>query len=182
MSVIIIDGIRIDDETGEILEGVTSDKAQYAAFQLNQAKEQIKAWEQVAATWSAAVLRHQPTKTETYEADVETAISATIVQPTNNVVNMDELREWLWETEITADDLKALLRAVSPGNWRSPFKLDLLPEHLREVVEDMTNERTGEPYVLINKKRKIAPQVTREEVDLVPALEASVAAIKGEKA
>lgn len=182
MSVIIIDGIRIDDETGEILEGVTSDKAQYAAFQLAQAQEQVKLWEQNAAVWKAAVIRHQPTKSEDYQASVDEVLTATVVQPENRVLDMDAYREWLAETELAREDLEALVVAVSPGNWRTPFKLESLPPLLRESLEDFVHVRTGEPFVKVTKKRKNAPKVTREEVDLVPALEASVAALKGEKA
>ena len=161
MSILLIDGIRIDDETGEILDTV-SDKAQFAAFQLNQAKTQLKLWEANAAIWQAAVLRHQPTKTETYESDVRTAISATVVHRTDHVVNMDEFRDWLEQTEVTRDDLAALMAAVTPGNWRSPFNTKALPDHLKEVVEEMTYDRTGEPYVLISEKRRNAPRIEQE--------------------
>lgn len=182
MSVIIIDGIRLDDETGEILEGVTSDKAQHAAFALAEAQEQVKLWEQNAAIWKAAVIRHQPTKSQEYQSQVNETLTATVVQQENRVLDMDAYREWLTETELAREDLEALVIAVAPGNWRSPFKLDALPPLLRESLEDMVQVRTGEPFVKVTKKRKPAPKVTREEPDLLPVLEASVEAVKGKQA
>lgn len=160
---ILIDNYILDAETGEIIDAPKgTDKARLAAFRLTECKEQIAEWEKDAAIWAAAVKRHQPTKSAEYTDAVDTTIRTTISEQTNQVVDVVAFKQWVLTTELTRDDLQAIVLASTAGNWRTPWKTDALPEPIRDAMADVTHERIGEAFVKVSRSKKAAPKATVE--------------------
>ena len=175
---ILIEGVLVDDETGEIFGAVPGgDKLRWATFAMTDAAEQIKLYEQAKAVYSAVIKRYQPTKVAEYSGQRDTTLTATIIEPRNHVQDIDAIKAWVADTEVTRDDLVQLVLSAKPGNWRGVWDVKALPDHLKEVVEDMTYERTGEPYVRTSVKRKAPPKITAPDT-LLADLEASVEALQ----
>jgi len=175
---ILIENVLVDDETGEIFGAVPGgDKLRWATFAMTDCAEQIKLYEQAKAVYSAVIKRYQPTKVAEYTGQRDTTLTATVIEPRNHVQDIDAIKAWVTDTEVTRDDLIQLVLSAKAGNWRGVWDVKALPEHLREVVEDMTYERTGEPYVRTSVKRKAPPKIEAPDT-LLADLEASVEALK----
>jgi hypothetical protein len=169
VSEIIIDGILIDDETGEILGEVPGrDKAAYAVREGFGADLQLKEWNTNRAIRGANIIRHQSVKSEKYGD-----LRASIRQQNNTVLDVAGFKEWVAETELSRDDLLALVMSSTAGNWRTPWKIDQLPEHLQDAMKDMQSIRSGAPFVVIEMDRKQAPKVTTPDT-LLDDLERSL--------
>lgn len=169
---------EIDPETGDILADIPRDyKAQMAAYALAEADQQIDEWKKYRAIAAAALKVNQETKIAEY-GDIKVSIR----QQTNRVQDVTAIKQWVLETELTRQDLLEMVIATQAGNYRAAWKVDVLPEAIRDAINDATHERSGEPFVVVEKLRKQAPRIVMPEPDLLPALEASVEAMKGIKA
>lgn len=153
MNPVYIDGVLVDTDSGEILEG-PADKLAYAVAQYIDSKEQIKAHEQQAAIWQQSILRYQPEKSVTYGSK-----RISIRQNKRRDQDIDAIREFIRDAELTRDD--ALNMALSAKG----FDTATLTEHLRDAVEGMTNETLTRPFVVVDTVRKPAPAVVPAEVE-----------------
>lgn len=151
MAEILIDGVRVDDETGEILGDVTgSDRAAYAARQLADCKAQIKAYEQAAAIWQQALFKYQGDKTATYGD-----LRASIRQSRRTEQDVAGMREFIAGVEWTRDELKGFAIAAKG------FDLGLLDENSVEALSRFQRETMTRPFVVIETVRKPAPRLER---------------------
>jgi len=184
MSRILIDDYILDDETGEIVSAPAgTDRARLAAFRLAECDEQLDEWKKDRAIWAAALKRHQPVKKAEYSDAVDTTVTATISEQTNRVQDVTAFKQLVLETELSRDDLLALVLASTPGNWRAAWKTDLLPDDLAAALADMTHERTGEPFVRVTRSKKRAAKAVLEPDpdELVKQMEETIAALRAEK-
>lgn len=173
----LLDGVEIDGETGDIFGEVPGgDKLRWATFGLADVTEQMKLLEQIKAFYAAVIKRYQPTKSAEYTGAREGTLVATIMEQRNIVQDVNAIKHWIADTELTREDLLQLVLSSTAGNWRAAWDLKSLPEHLRDVVEDHSYERTGEPFVRTSIKRKAPPKLERKDT-LLADLEASVEAL-----
>lgn len=167
MSQLILEGVLVDEDTGEILGDMPGfDRAAWAATRLQEYKAQIKAYEQAAAIAEQVLLRYQGTKTADYGN-----LRASVRQNARNTQDVNAIREWIRETELTREDLVKF--ATSAKGW----DVTKLPEPLADVVNDHTAHGMTRPFVVLETVRRPAPKVERPDT-LLADLEASLEAAK----
>ena len=146
---ILVDGLLIDDESGEIIGDVPGgDKAAFVASQFAYCKAQIKAYEQAVAIYQQALFKYQEGKTATY-GDFRVSLR----QSRRGKFDVDEFRKFAAVAEFTHNDLRQALIAART------FDLKALPEEIRTVVERLTTEELTRPFAIVETVRRPAPVI-----------------------
>lgn len=167
---LILEGILIDDETGEVMGDMPGfDRAAWAATRLQEYKAQIKSYEQAAAIAEQVLLRYQGTKTADYGN-----LRASVRQNARNTQDVGAIRDWIHDTELTRADLEAL--AIAAKGW----DVAKLPEPLADLIDEHTAKGMTRAFVVLETVRRPAPKVEKPDT-LLADLEASGAAERAKR-
>lgn len=150
MALIEYDGLVIDDETGEVIDGDSSLDA--LAHRAYEAEQQRREWERIEAACKAAIVAKQVERRAAYGRLV-----ATVTQGTFPVLDQKrwqrDIREGAIPPEITRDLLE----------WAKTFDRRAMPAALAGLVENYTNHPPRKPFVQISVARRRAPESRTED-------------------
>lgn len=137
MSYIEIDGLILDEATGEIIDAPTGEDSTGAlVFRLVGAKEQKKAWERDIAIYQGMVLKRQPEPREQYGD-----IIATKSTRTTAATDTEAFASMCSELPLEAEDLWTIIAAAKG------FDRDKLPEKARQAFDECTEMKVSAPWV-----------------------------------
>lgn len=138
----------VDTETGE-LDAIPDgeDRLFWAAQQLLEAHDQIRAWEARAGMLKAALIVGQDERRAVY-GDVSVSVRSAMRQE----FDADAFREWLADASPTGVELDALAfaaKAFAPG--------PKTPARMVEAIARHTHAKPTRPFIVVERVRKIAP-------------------------
>lgn len=144
MAEIEYEGLVIDDQTGEIIDGDQSiDNLVYRA---HEAQEQRKRWGQIEAALKSAINKAQVEKRGAYGRLVATRIGGTypVLSPG-------------WRTAVLEGEIPPEAHAELLAGART-FDKDALGPVLAGFVENYTEHEPKRPYILLSVAEKRAPK------------------------
>lgn len=152
MALFEIDGLVVDEETGEIVEApVGGDALTMVAVRRHYAHEQEKTWERARQGFDRVLLARQDTPKATY-ADVMVAVRGRTYSDTD----VEAFADMVIETPLEPSEMAQLIAAAKG------FKRDLLPERLRPLFDSATAARESKPW--IESRAVLKPAPTPKEV------------------
>lgn len=144
MAEIEYEGLVIDDQTGEIIDGDLSiDNLVYRA---HEAQLQVKRWGEIAAALTVAVDRIQVEKRAAYGRLVVTRVAGTYPRLSAG-----------WRTAVLEGEIPPDLHAEMLANART-FDRDHMDPVSSGMVENYTEHVARKPYLRITVAEKRAPK------------------------
>jgi len=144
MAEIEYEGLVIDDQTGEIIDGDQSiDNLVYRA---HEAQEQRKRWGQIETALKAAIDRIQVERRAAYGRIVATRVGGTFPKLSPG-----------WRTAVLEGEIPPEAHAELLAGART-FDKDALGPVLAGLVENYTEHQPKRPYIRITVAEKRAPK------------------------
>ncbi len=160
MNLLNLDGLIVDEDTGEIIDVPEGQNAlDMVAHRLADAKDQAKEWAHIVQIYSAVVLREQ--------ADKKAIYGDTVLNQVYGSAESFDRSEWMLDSlglELIRDEWRALAQAAT-GFDRDALKAadKLLGRRrgLSPLIQRYYKRKDRAPYVTVSKVRRAAPRVVR---------------------
>lgn len=155
MSYLDIDGIIIDEDTGEVIEGAPDGLLNWAAHQLAGAQEQQKAWAQQVGALKAVLMRELTEKKMTVDGLVVSRVNGS----NRRSFNREAWRRFMEDEELTLAEWREIALAA--------VAIDTPPACMAPDVFDtlcFTSKRSSD-YITVAPVRRVsrAKEVERGE-------------------
>ena len=140
----------VNPDTGEvedIPEGM--DRLFWAAHQLMDAQDQIKAWER-----RAVLLKHELLNGQEERKAVYGEVAVSVRQNIRRELDTDAFREWLADAMPNEVELAALAFAAKSFDAHT----ELMIGRLGEAIARNTREKPTQPFIVIERVRRVAPR------------------------
>lgn len=149
MAHIDMDGLILDDETGEIVEAAEGqDSLAIVARRRHEAHTQAEQWKRVQAIYDAVLLRQQEERTATY-GDVLIRIAGS----SYSKFDAPAFREEIAQTELTPAEWEAIALAASN------FDPEALPPIARTIYGQYNQRLSKRPWIMSQAVLRRAPEV-----------------------